>query len=277
MRLTKLAFAAPVLALAACATPHPGSMDAAVNSDRYEKFNRSIYSFNRGLDRYALKPVTQVYRAVTPEAARRGVSNAFQNTEEPLSFVNAILQGKIKQAFRTLDRFLINTTLGVGGLADNATDLGRPEEPEDFGQTLAVWGVKSGPYLMLPLLGPSTLRDAAGFGVDLAADPFDYARNAALHPTFVAKVGIFGARTIDLRSRIIDAGGDNALSGSLDEYATIKSAYLQRRQSQIYDGNPPLDDEDLNVPAAAPVMPPAAPGSPATATPVAPAPPAPPR
>ena len=134
-------------------------MAQAVDSDRYEQVNRAVYGFNRKLDRYALKPATQVYRAVTPEAGRRGISNGLSNLQEPLSFFNAIAQGKIKQAFRTLDRLIINTTLGVGGLADNATDLGRPAEPEDFGQTLAVWGVKSGPYLMLPLLGPSTLRD----------------------------------------------------------------------------------------------------------------------
>ncbi len=253
-----------ILAVAGCATPHPGSMDQAVNSDPYEKTNRAIYGFNRGLDRYALKPVTKVYRAVTPEAARHGVSNALKNIDEPLSFVNAILQGKIKQAFRSVDRFLINSTLGVGGLADHATDLGRPEEPEDFGQTLAVWGVKSGPYLMLPLFGPSTLRDGIGLGVDTVTDPFTYGRNAVLHPTFLAKVGVFGGGVIDLRSRIIDAGGDKVLDDSLDEYATIKSAYLQRRQNQIYDGNPPLDDEE-GEPPASPA--PAAPPAPATLAP----------
>ena len=249
----RTAAASLLLLVAGCATPRPGSMARATDADPYEKANRAIYGFNRGLDRYALKPVTKVYRAVTPEAGRRGVSNAFANVEEPLSFVNAVLQGKIKQAFRSVDRFLINSTLGVGGLADHATDLGRPEEPEDFGQTLAVWGVKSGPYLMLPLFGPSTVRDGVGLGVDTIADPFSYGRNAALHPKLAAKVGIFGAGVIDLRSRIIDAGGDKVLADSLDEYATIKSAYLQRRQNLIFDGAPPLDDEDeLPLAPAAP-------------------------
>ncbi len=251
MRLIPFAAFVPVLLLGACATPHPGSMDAAVNADPYENTNRAIYGFNKKLDQYALKPVTQVYRAVTPGAARRGVTNGFNNLDEPLSFFNAVAQGKIKQAFRTLDRLIINTTLGVGGVADNATDLGRPEEPEDFGQTLAWWGVKSGPYLMLPFFGPSTIRDGVGLGVDLFSDPVPYGRNAAFHPSFAVKAGQFGAATIDLRSKITDAGGDKILADSLDEYATIKSAYLQRRQNLIYDGNPPLEDDE-DVPASAP-------------------------
>lgn len=263
--MRKLFLLLPLLGVAACATPHPGSMDQAVNADPYEKTNRSIYAFNKGLDHYALKPVTKVYRAVTPEAARHGVTNAFNNIQEPESFVNAILQGKIKQAFRTLDRFILNTTLGVGGLSDVASDLQRPEEPEDFGQTLAVWGMKSGPYLMLPFFGPSTLRDGIGTGIGFVGDPFPYGRNVALHPTFVAKVGQFGASTIDLRSKIMDAGGDKVLGGSLDEYATIKSAYLQHRQSLIYDGNPPLDDDfgpappETPNPASPPAVAPASP------------------
>ncbi len=250
MRLTALLAILPLLTFAACATPHPGSMDAAVNADPYEKTNRAIYGLNRSLDKYALKPASTVYRAVTPEAARHGIANGLSNLDEPLSFLNAIAQGKIKQAFRTLDRFLINTTLGVGGLADNATDLNRPAEPEDFGQTLAVWGVKSGPYLMLPFFGPATLRDGAGLVVDGFADPVPYARNSVLHTHFAARTGQSAVGILNLRSNLTDGGADKALADSLDEYATIKSAYLQRRQNLIYDGNPPLDDEDLGPPPA---------------------------
>ncbi len=248
------------MAVAACAHPHPGNNTAALR-DPYEKTNRTIYGINRGLDKAVVTPATKVYRAVIPTAARHGVSNGFSNLVEPTSFINAVLQGKIKQAFRTVDRFLINSVLGVGGLADHATSMGRPAEPEDFGQTLAVWGVNSGPYLMLPFIGPSTLRDAVGFGVDSFADPIPYARNAALDPSFGQKVAIFGGQTLNLRSDLIDAGVDGVLASSLDEYATVRSAYLQRRQSDIYDGSPPEEDEDAAVPDA-PLAPGATPPAP---------------
>ena len=251
-----------LLVLSACVTPHPGSNAEALR-DPWEKTNRKIYTTNKKLDKYVALPVTKAYRAVTPAAARHGVSNAFSNIGEPLSFANAVAQGKIKQAFRTLDRFLINSVLGVGGLADRATDLGRPEEPEDFGQTLAWWGFKSGPYLMLPLIGPSTLRDAVGFGVDIVTNPFDYGRRALIPFTTYATVGKFAGQTIDLRSRLIDSGAEGLLANSLDEYATVRSAYLQRRQSQIYDGNPPdADDAPVgDAPLAPGATPPGATGA----------------
>lgn len=288
MRRSQLiqAFApALLLALSACVTPHPGSNAEALR-DPWEKTNRKIYAANKRLDKYVALPVTKAYRAVTPAAARHGISNALSNIGEPLSFANAVAQGKIKQAFRTLDRFLINSVIGVGGLADRATDLGRPEEPEDFGQTLAWWGVKSGPFLMLPLIGPSTIRDTVGFGVDIATNPFDYGRRAVVPFTIYATIGKFAGQTIDLRSRLIDSGADGLLANSLDEYATVRSAYLQRRQSQIYDGNPP-DPDDAPVgdaPLAPGATPPgaggtgAAPGAtppaaaPATPSPALPAP-----
>ena len=237
------------LALGACATPHPGS-NAQALADPWEKTNRKIYAFNKKLDKYGARPLAVGYRTVLPGAARRGVSNGFSNIGEPLSFANAVAQGKIKQAFRTLDRFILNSVLGVGGLADHATDLGRPEEPEDFGQTLAVWGVKSGPYVMLPLIGPSTLRDTTGFAVDVFTDPFDYGRGAVIKFGLPEKVGKFGVQVIDLRSRLIDSGAEGLLANSLDEYATVRSAYLQRRQSQIYDGNPPDPDDAPDAPLA---------------------------
>jgi phospholipid-binding lipoprotein MlaA len=240
---TFLTTGAVLLSLGACATPRVGSNASALR-DPYETTNRRVYGFNRNLDKYALRPAAQAYRAVVPQVARRGVSNAFNNIDEPVSFINAVLQGKVKQAFRVADRFLLNSTLGVGGVADVATRMGRPEEVEDFGQTLAVWGIKSGPYLMLPLLGPSTFRDLGGFGVDFVTDPVSYARNAALNPSFVESGAQFGLETIDLRSKLIDAGADGVLEGSLDEYATVRSAFLQRRQSDIYDGVLPDDDDE---------------------------------
>ncbi len=267
--VSTIALTAGLLGLGACAAPHPGSNAPALR-DPYEKFNRGVYGLNKGLDRYAAKPATKVYRFAIPVVARRGITNIFNNLEEPLSFANAILQGKPRRAWHTLKRFVINSTIGVGGLADHATGMGLPAESEDFGQTLAVWGVKSGPYLMLPFLGPSTFRDGTGFAVDSVADPVTYARNAAFHPSFGAKVAIFAVRTLDLRSKLIDAGADSVLESSLDEYATVRSAYLQRRQSDIYDGNPPEDDEDGPV-GDAPLAPGATPPAGGAPVPAAPA------
>lgn len=251
-----------LIAVAGCAAPHPGSMAQAF-ADPYEKTNRKLYAFNKKLDHYALLPAAHVYRAVIPAAARHGVSNGLSNLDEPVSFINAVLQGKVKQAFRTFDRFMINSVLGVAGLVDVATNLGRPQEKEDFGQTFAVWGIKSGPYLMLPLLGPSTVRDGVGLAVEFALDPVPYARNAVVHWKFIDSVGLFGLKAIDKRSQLIDVDADGLLAGSLDEYATVRSAFLQHRQSQVYDGNPP--DEDEAVPDA-----PLAPGATPQSTPPAP-------
>ena len=260
-----------LLPLAGCATPRAGGLEVA-EADRWEATNRKIYKFNKGVDRYALKPAATVYRTVIPKPGRQAVTNAYNNYGEPLTFVNDLLQGKIKKAFRSLDRFLLNTTLGVGGIVDVATDMGRPEEPEDFGQTFAQWGIKSGPYLMLPFLGPSTLRDAFGTGFDFFAQPADYGRNAIFHPTLLWKAGQITTRFVNLRARIEDQGGDALLASSLDEYTLVKSAYLQNRLNLIWDGNPPYvpeDDGNGDVPPAAssatppaavpPTVPPAAP------------------
>ena len=231
-----------------CAT-HPGGMAEAYR-DPYEKFNRKVYALNKGLDHYALLPGARVYRASVPAAARRGVSGGLANLDEPLSFANAGLQGKPKEASHTLARFLINTIFGVAGLVDVATDWGLPEQKEDFGQTFAVWGFSSGPYLMLPFFGPSTLRDGIGLGVEFAVDPVPYVRNRITTWHFSNTVEEFGLKALDLRSSLIDAGADSVLAGSLDEYATVRSAYLQRRQSQIYDGNPPDEDDAGDAPLA---------------------------
>ena len=233
----------PAVWLTACATPRAGNLDVA-QADRWEKTNRDIYAFNKGVDRYALRPAAKVYRAIVPVPGRHAVSNVFNTYSQPLSFVNAILQGKIKQAFRTVDRFAINVVLGVGGIADQATDLGRPDEPEDWGQTFAQWGIKSGPYVMLPLFGPSTLRDSFGLAFDFGLHPSDFIRNAAVHPSLYWKAGQISTRIINLRSRIEDQGGDALLASSLDEYTLVKSAYLQSRLNDIWDGNPPYVPED---------------------------------
>lgn len=260
LRATRVAVLLAATFLGACATT-PGTQLTA-ERDPFEKTNRGIYSFNRGLDKAVVTPATKVYRAVTPKAAQRGIGNAFNNVDEPFSFINAVLQGKVKQAFRTAARFLINTTLGVGGLADHATDMGLPEEPEDLGQTLAVWGMKSGPYIMLPLFGPSTLRDAIGFGVERVGDPYRIAVND-LNLDTLETIGLTGLELADTRSYVMDTA-DSLLEGSADEYATVKSAYLQYRWNLIHDGAPP-DEYDESAPATAPAT-----ATPAATTPSAP-------
>lgn len=260
--------------LGGCATTS-GLQDEA-RRDPYESFNRKVYAFNKGVDKTVVKPVTKGYRAITPKPARRGLTAFLQNAREPLNFINALLQGKPKQAVETLGRFSVNTVLGVGGLADHATDMGLPAQKEDFGQTMAVWGIRSGPYIMLPLLGPSTMRDGFGFGVDIFTDPYRYGLRE-IGVTGWKNWAELGVEAIDFRSNLMDTA-DVLLRGSADEYATVRSAYLQSREALITDGASDTD-EDVPNPEFAPAdiedMPdaPDTPDSPASDTP-APSPPA---
>lgn len=239
--------------LAGCTTSQRDLSRA--QADPWEKSNRRIYAFNKQLDRYAVKPVTKTYRLLVPKVGRQGISNAFNTYAQPSNMLNAVLQGKISQAFRSLDRLLLNASLGVGGLFDVATKLGRPDEPEDFGKTFARWGVKSGPYLVLPLFGPSTLRDGLATPADLVIFPADFIRNAWLNPGLIERGVQITGRIISLRSSAMDAGVDGMLAGSLDEYALVRSAYLQRRQAQLWDGKPPVTQDpfgDESEPVAEP-------------------------
>ncbi|MBV7256372.1 VacJ family lipoprotein [Pacificimonas sp. WHA3] len=226
----------PVLALlGACAT----TPAAYQEGDSAEGFNRAIYSFNDAVDKAVIKPVAKGYRAVVPKPARTGITNALDNVDEPLSFMNALLQGKIKRAFRAVDRFAINSTYGVLGFADRAAELGLERQEEDFGQTLAVWGVPSGPYIMLPLLGPSSLRDAAGFGLDSVTDPWGRFQERTLNLSGTERLGVTGGEVIELRARLVETA-DPLIENAFDPYATIKSAYIQSRTAEIFDGNPPV-------------------------------------
>lgn len=200
--------------------------------DPWEGFNRDIYSFNEAVDGAILKPAAQGYRDVLPGEVRQGIGNAFDNIDEPLSFVNALLQGKIKRAFRAVDRFAINTTYGFLGTTDRAAELGLPKQPEDFGQTLAVWGVPSGPYLVLPIFGPSTVRDAGGLVLNNTANPWGYYADNELNLPFEAQAGMRVVEVIDLRAGLLDTA-DTVLENALDPYATQRSAYLQARLAEI--------------------------------------------
>ena len=244
LRRTAARLLAPLtgaLLLSACATP--GKYELA-RRDPLEKVNRGMWAVNQGADKVLIKPVTSVYRAVTPRPVRQGVSNIFSNLSEPWSFVNNLLQGKGERAGRNMARFLINSTVGIAGLWDPASKLGARPAPEDLGQTLAVWGVNGGPYLVLPLLGPSTLRDGVGSGVAAYADPVKYAINHADIDVWY-KRGYLALYIVDARSQLIESGGDAFLESSLDPYAAARSAYLQYRTAAI------ADQDDQGGPASA--------------------------
>ena len=241
-------FAALAL-LGGCATM-PGT-DRLAEKDPLERVNRGIWAFDQAADKVVLKPVTRVYRAVAPPPVRQGASNFFANVTEPWSFVNNVLQGKLNRAGRNLKRFVVNTTIGIGGLFDHASKMGIRPANEDLGQTLAVWGVNGGPYLVLPLLGPSTLRDGVGSGVAAYADPVSFGINQADVNVWY-KRGYRAAQIISARSDLTESGGDAFLQSSLDPYASARSAYLQSRRAQILDqedGGGALAPEDEPAPA----------------------------
>lgn len=207
--------------LAGCASgPNP--------RDPYEKFNRQVFKFNDAIDKAALKPAATAYKQVLPTFVQTGVSNFFGNLSDPWSAVNNLLQGKGSEGMSDIMRFAVNSTLGLGGLLDIASEAGLNKHNEDFGQTLGAWGVTPGPYLMLPLLGPSTVRDTAVIPLDIAADPWGYKE-----PVGWRNVGI-GVRAVDQRAAVLDAS--NLMEqAALDRYEFIRDGFLQRRQSRITD------------------------------------------
>jgi phospholipid-binding lipoprotein MlaA len=216
------------LFVAGCASA-PGR---TTNADPYEGFNRGVYKFNDTLDRAALKPLAKGYRKVTPGFVRTGIGNVLSNLEYPGTFVNQFLQGKWALGFRDTGRFLINSTLGVAGIFDVATPLGLEKNDEDFGQTLAFWGVSSGPFVNLPLLGPSTMRDAPARAFDWLTNPLQY--------TDIPWEAEWGQRVIGVvhqRSELLPL--DDTLQRTYDPYAFIRDAWIQQREFNVYDGNPP--------------------------------------
>ncbi len=218
-------------ALGGCATTNSATTDPR---DPYERFNRGVFAFNQAADRAVVKPVATAYRTVTPVPARRGLTRVIANLFEPVNFLNNLLQGKPKRAFNSLGRFLVNTTIGVGGLADHATGLGLPATNEDYGQTFAKYGARNSPYVVLPLLGPSTVRDAVGTAINLAASPVGIALNEVGAST-AEQAGATALQVINSRSNVIDGGADTLIETSADPYAAARSAYLQLRDAQIED------------------------------------------
>ncbi|TVR99484.1 MAG: VacJ family lipoprotein [Rhodospirillales bacterium] len=208
-------------------------------NDPLEPFNRAVFEFNRAFDTMLLKPLAIFYRDILPPPLTRGINNTLNNLRSPVIFFNDLLQGRPDRAGTTLARFMINSTLGVGGVHDAATNLGWERHEADFGQTLAVWGLGEGPFLMLPILGPSNPRDAVGLGVDSAVlDPLGFINIAVSDPDTAIKVFNYartGTYAVDRRSQVIDALDDLERT-SLDFYAALRSAVRQSRRSFIEEG-----------------------------------------
>jgi phospholipid-binding lipoprotein MlaA len=201
-------------------------------SDPFEGTNRAILSVNEGIDKAVLEPVARGYRYVAPKPVRQGVRNFLRNLKSPIIMGNQLLQGDLEGFANASGRLVINTLLGVGGLFDVADMGGIPYEPEDFGQTLAVWGVGNGPYIVIPLLGPSTVRDGTGMLVDTFADPLRiYMFNHDLEWLHYTRVGV---GILDTREEFLDVI-DDLRRNSFDYYAAVRSAYYQRRQALVND------------------------------------------
>jgi phospholipid-binding lipoprotein MlaA len=211
--------------------------DQPSDIDPYQTLNQKIFSFNKFLDDHIARPVAKFYVAVTPDPVERGIANVFDNLKEVTNVFNDLLQGKFTQAANDSGRFAINSTVGIAGLFDVASQLSlKKSDGEDFGQTLGYWGVPEGPYLMLPLMGPSTLRDAPSLFVDQKTDPLDYLDNSTDEAVATA------LNVVNTRAALLEY--DNLLSG--DNYTLIRDVYMQKRAYQVNDGKVEDEFDDLD-------------------------------
>lgn len=227
---TILLVAGTSLVLGACSTNseyREGSM-----TDPFESSNRTIFAFNKAVDKAVIHPVVKGYRFIVPEPGRKGLRNFLRNLKSPVTLANEVLQGDVDGAGKVVLRAVVNTLVGVGGVFDVAGSEGYEYEQEDFGQTLGAWGVGHGPYLVLPILGPSSARDYAGYIVDLFADPLRwYLFNIDEEGWYYAKVGV---EYLDLRKSLVDVLEELEKS-SIDYYAAVRSTYYQRREALVRD------------------------------------------
>lgn len=207
--------------------------------DPWESFNRSVFEFNEGLDDYLLKPVVTGYRFVLPEFVREGIYNFFSNYSDIYTALFNLLQGKPDYALNDFMRVVVNTTMGLGGFLDLATSGGLEKHKEDWGQTLGVWGVPAGPYVVLPFFGPSSVRDTFGTVADLESDYL-----FRLLPDVALRNSITGLRVVNARNTYYEAG-DLLDGAAIDKYSFMRDAYIQRRQYQIDEGR---DDEEPQMP-----------------------------
>ncbi|WP_053172227.1 MlaA family lipoprotein [Limnohabitans planktonicus] len=230
LRLKKIALSLTAvisLLLQGCAT-----VKSADARDPWESMNRSVYNFNDSVDAAVLKPVAKAYVAVLPSPVRTGIHNFLGNLGDVWSMANSALQLKGQATVETFMRISVNTVFGLGGVLDVASEMRLEKRKEDFGQTLGYWGVKPGPYLMLPLLGPSTLRDALGTPIDMKGNAVEQFNDVATRNVLTA------TRVIDTRAGLIKSV-DVVKEAALDPYTFVRDAYLQKRENDIYDGNPP--------------------------------------
>jgi phospholipid-binding lipoprotein MlaA len=232
-RLCALLVALPLLVASGCASTGGN----ANPRDPYEPFNRSVTRFNDTVDQYAVKPVAQGYQRFVPEPAQLIVTSFFSNLDDLYTGANNLLQLKPKAALIDVSRFALNSTLGFFGFADIASAIGMPKHYEDFGQTLGYWGVPSGPYLVIPFLGPSTVRDAPSRGVDIYANPQDFLGTSGSESAV-----LWGLRFVSARASLLEA--ERIIEGAaLDRYSLIRDGWLQRRRNAVYDGEPPDEPE----------------------------------
>ena len=204
----------------------PLAANAATEDDPWEGFNRVVFKFNDTLDTYALKPIAQGYQFITPQFLEDGIHNMYRNVGDVRNLANNVLQVKPHAAGVDTARLLMNTIVGVGGFFDVGTKMGLQRNDEDFGQTLGYWGLSSGPYLVLPLLGPSTVRDALGIYPDSYAEPYRYMHDVSARNT------VAGMKIIDARANLLSA--EKLITG--DKYIFIRNAYLQSREFKVKDG-----------------------------------------
>jgi phospholipid-binding lipoprotein MlaA len=237
-----------LLGLVGCATvPQDPAALAAFKAanDPLEPLNRKTFAFNQGLDRFLLKPIAKAYVRTIPSAGRNGIRNVVKNLHEPIVLVNNLLQGEFKRAGTTLGRFVSNSTIGVAGVMDFASRHGLPQQSGDFGQTLYVWGVHEGPYLVLPVMGPSNPRDGFGMGADIFTNPFLY-----LAPRFKYKTSLSVSEAtisgVDERARNLDTL-DEIQREAVDFYASMRSLYRQNRAAELRHGGPPPTPKEENL------------------------------
>jgi phospholipid-binding lipoprotein MlaA len=231
-RLTAVLLLAGVLG--GCATQKTTLTD--LERDPWEGYNRKVHAFNNSLDRAVFRPVAKGYDAVMPDAPQRGVRNFFRNLDYPVTLLNSLLQGKMERAFTSTGRFLMNTSIGLLGFFDVATKAGIPYYDEDFGQTLATWGWKDSRYLVMPVLGPFTVRDLLGRSFYGYVHPVSYMIRE--HDQYIPLV----VDLISLRAELLPLQAD--IDAASDPYVLVRDVYLQHREYEIYDGDPPAPDYD---------------------------------
>jgi phospholipid-binding lipoprotein MlaA len=241
MPAARAVLVALMLLLAAAAPASAQGADPTPVNDPWEGLNRSIFSFNEGVDRWILEPVAKGWDFVMPDPVERAISRFFENAGFPVTFVNDLLQWKPLAAAQDVGRFALNTTAGIGGLFDPASEVGwLPDHDEDFGQTLGVWGVPPGPYLVLPVLGPSSPRDTGGLVVDSATLVYPY------FLPFYVNAASTAVRIVNQRSRLLETI-DEERKAAFDFYAAVRNAYIQSRANEVADRQPKSEESDHDL------------------------------